>query len=97
MPKRTAVTLVAILAALSFTIGLAFAAVAAKTITGEVIAANRSAQTLVINAEGKEMTFSVVEKAAAALATLKPGDRVTVSYAEADGKLTAQSITNTKG
>lgn len=93
MPKKTAVTLVAILAALSFTIGLAFAAAAAKTVAGEVIAANRSAQTLMINAEGKEMTFSVVEKAAAALATLKPGDKVTVSYTEAGGKFTAESIT----
>ena len=87
----TAVTLVAILVALSFSTGLAFAA--AKTITGEVISAAPSAKTLVINAQGQEMTFSVVENAAQALATLKPGDKVTVGYTEADGKRTAHSIT----
>lgn len=119
MPKKTAVTgvtLIAILAVLAFLIGVAFAS--EKTITGEVVSVEPAAQTLVINAQGKEitfrvagkaarlvgylftgfleeeeMTFSDVEKAARALATLKPGDKVTVSYTEADGKLAAQSIT----
>lgn len=87
----TAVTLVAILVALSLTTGLAFAA--AKQITGEVVSADRSAKALTITAQGKEMTFSVADKAATALADLKPGDKVTVNYTEADGKLAAQSIT----
>ena len=89
--SATAVTLVAILVALSLFTGLAFAA--AKTITGEVISADPSTKTLMINAQGKEMIFSVVEPAAKALANVKPGDMVTVSYTEADGKLTAQSFT----
>lgn len=94
MPKKaagTVVALVAILVAFTLFAGLAFAA--AKTITGDVISVNPSANTLMINAQGQEMTFSVAEKAATALATLKPGDKVTVSYTEADGKLTAQSVT----
>lgn len=90
MRRKVAVALVAILVALSFA-GAAFAA--AKTITGEVISADSSANTLMIKAQGQEMTFSVAERAAKALATLKPGDMVTVSYTEADGKLTVQAVT----
>ncbi len=114
----TVMTLVAVLAALYFFIGLAFAA--AHTVTGEVVLTNPSAKTLMINAQGKEMTFRVAEektadrvvrhvftgfleeqdgtfneaeKTARDLADLKPGDKVTVNYIEADGKLYAQSIT----
>lgn len=90
MRRKVAVAAVAILVALSFA-GVAVAAT--KTITGEVISADASAMTLMIKAQGKEMTFSVVENAATALANAKPGDKVTVSYTEADGKLTAQSVT----
>ncbi|MBZ0170579.1 hypothetical protein MELA_00052 [Candidatus Methylomirabilis lanthanidiphila] len=43
--------------------------------------------------EEQEMAFNVVEHATGALANLRPGDKVTVSYTEADGTLTAQSIT----
>lgn len=117
MSKKVAVGLVATLAVLAFFTGLAFAA--GKTITGEVIFVEPSAKTLVIDAQGREMTFRVAEKAArlvghlftgfleeqemtfnevekaarASAANLKPGDQVTVSYTEADGKLTAQSVT----
>jgi hypothetical protein len=116
MPKKMAVGLVTILTALAFLIGFAFAG--ANTITGEVVSVEPSAQTLVIHARGKEITFRVaekaarligylftgfledqettfgdIEKAARALASIKPGDKVTVSYIEADGKLTAQSVT----
>ncbi len=90
MRRKVAVALVAILVALSFA-GVAFAA--AKTIAGEVISADASAKTLMIKAQGQEMTFSVVDNAAKALANVKPGDKVTVSYFEADGKLYAQSVT----
>ncbi len=117
MSKKVAVTLVAILAVLAFFTGLAFAA--EKTITGEVVSVEPSAKTLVINAQGEEMTFRVAqkaarlvgylftgfleeqqtnfndaEKAARALVNLKPGDRVTVSYTEADGELYVESVTN---
>ncbi|HWQ69178.1 MAG TPA: hypothetical protein VN494_04360 [Patescibacteria group bacterium] len=117
MSKKVAVTLVAILVALAFFTGLAFAA--AKTITGEVVSVEPSEKALVINAQGKELIFRVAEKAArlvgylftgfleeqemtfnevekaakAPAAELKPGDKVTVSYFEADGKLYAQSVT----
>ncbi len=90
MRSKVAVALVAILVALSFA-GATFAA--AKTITGEVISVNPAAKTLTIKAQGQAMTFSVVEKAASALANLKPSDKVTVNYTEAAGKLTAQSVT----
>lgn len=116
MPKKTVVVFVIILAVLALFIGLAFAT--AKTITGEVVSVEPSAKILVINAQGKEITFRVaenaarlvgylftgfleeeettlsdVEKAAPALTNVKPGDKVTVNYTEADGKLTAQSFT----
>ncbi len=87
----TVVTLVAILVGLALSTGVAFAA--AKTITGEVISADHSANTLMIKAQGQDMTFSVAEKATRALADLKPGDQVTVNYTEAEGKRIAQSIT----
>ncbi len=90
MRRKMAIALVAVLVALSFA-GVAFAA--AKTITGEVILADSSAKTLTVKVQGKEMTFSVAENAVKALADVKPGDKVTVSYAEADGKLIAQSVT----
>ncbi len=43
--------------------------------------------------EEQDMTFSEMEKTARALANLKPGDKVTVNYTEANGKLYAQSVT----
>ncbi len=83
MRRKEAVALIAILVALSFA-GVAFAAT--KTIAGEVISADASTRTLMIKAQGQEMTFSVVDNAAKALAKVKPGDKVTVSYTEADGE-----------
>lgn len=116
MPKKAAVAIVAILATVAFFTGLALGAT--KTITGEVVSVEPSTKTLVIEAQGKEMIFRVVEKAARlvsylftgfleeqetafsdmekgarALANLAPGDKVTVSYTEADGTLYVQSVT----
>ncbi|MDE2059031.1 MAG: hypothetical protein KGL31_04085 [candidate division NC10 bacterium] len=78
-----AVALVAILAVVSFT-GVAFAT---HLITGEVVSANPSTKTLVINAQGHEITFSVMESAVHAMADLKPGAKVAVVFSEGDGKL----------
>lgn len=58
----------------------------------QILYADRRYQVMV-KAQRQEMTFSVVENAAKALTQLKPGDKVTVSYTEAGGKLTAQSVT----
>lgn|SRR5574337_256413 len=63
MLNKAAVVYVAVLAAFAFFIGLAFAA--AHTVTGEVVLANPSAKTVMINAQGKEMTFRVVKEKAA--------------------------------
>ncbi|HWR20420.1 MAG TPA: hypothetical protein VN444_01010 [Verrucomicrobiae bacterium] len=87
----TAAALVAILVVLALSTGVAFAAT--RTITGEVISAELSAKTLMIKAQGQEMSFSVADRAATAMADLKPGDQVTVNYTEAEGKRIAQSIT----
>lgn len=118
MPRKAAVTatvLVAILLALSIH---KVASAGDKTISGEVISVEPFAKILVINVQGKEMVFSIEQKAGRlisylftgfleeqgmissdmetavrALANLAPGDKVTVSYTEADGKLYAQSVT----
>lgn len=71
MSKKMAFIIVVILAVLTFFTGSAFAA--AKTITGEVVSANPSTKTLVINAQGKEMTFRVMEKAARLIGYLFTG------------------------
>src|SRR5574337_4263 len=86
-------TFVAILVAITFLTGVAFAATTA--ITGDVISTDHSAQTLMVDVQGQGMTFSVAEEMGQVLGKLKPGDKVTVgySYTDADGKLTAQSIT----
>lgn len=67
-----------------------------KRATGEVVSADPAMKTLVVKVKDKELTFSVTEKAAKALADLKPGDKVMVRYTEADGKLTASAITKAK-
>lgn len=89
MRRNVAVVLVAVLVALSFT-GVA---VAAHMITGKVISTDPYARVLTIQAQGREMTFSVLEKAAEALPRLKRGDKVTVSYFETWGSPTAESVT----
>ncbi|HWQ69179.1 MAG TPA: hypothetical protein VN494_04365 [Patescibacteria group bacterium] len=77
MRRKAAVTFVAIMVTLSLA-GVAFAT---HLITGEVILADPSAETLVINVQGHEMTFSVVnDNAVKDLANLKPGAKVAVGY-----------------
>jgi len=67
-------------------------AAASKETTGEVVSAHPGAKTLVVKANGSEMTFDVKETAASDLGTMKPGDRVTVQYTENAGKYTAEMI-----
>ncbi len=66
---------------------------AAKEAKGKVISVNASTKTLVVEAQGKRMTFSVAEPAAKALPTIKSGDQVTVRYTEDGGKFMAQEVT----
>lgn len=81
MRRKAAVAVVGILAALSF-VGVAFA----SHLVGEVISANPSTKTLMINANGLEMTFSVADNIAKDLAKLKPGAKVAIHYTQAEGK-----------
>jgi Cu/Ag efflux protein CusF len=66
---------------------------------GEVVSVDQTAKTVeikhTVKGKEKEATFTAEEQAAPTLATLKPGDRVKVSYQRANGQLLAQSIAET--
>lgn len=63
-----------------------------KEATGEVVSANPMMKTLVVRANGNQISFVVKESAAGDLAKIKPGDRVTIQYMEDGGKNTAEAI-----
>ncbi|MCZ7627324.1 MAG: hypothetical protein M5R38_17595 [Candidatus Methylomirabilis sp.] len=111
MPRKAVVTATALIAILLALSNTKVASAGDKTISGEVISVEPSANTLVIRVQGKEMAFSIerkagrlisylftgflqeqdpipgdMETAGRALADLAPGDKVTVSYTEADGE-----------
>ncbi len=65
-------------------------------VTGEIVSVDAAAKTVVVKHKEKEMTFTVTEKAAKALADVKAGDKATVKYTEAEGKFTARSIMKAK-
>jgi len=71
-------------------------AVKTRSQTGEVVSADVAGRILVLKVKEKELTFSVAEKAAAKLADLKPGDRVTVRYVKQEGGLLAKAIAPAK-
>lgn len=67
----------------------------AKTLTGFVVSVDTEAQTLTVKEASKkqtEHTFTLGQKAAAKVGNLKAGDKISVSYTEAEGKSTANSI-----
>ncbi len=66
---------------------------AAKEAKGKVISVNAGTKTLVVDADGKRMVFSVAEPAAKDLAKIKSGEQVTVRYTEDGGKFMAQEVT----
>jgi hypothetical protein len=61
-------------------------------VTGEVVAVDAAAKTLTVKGKKGDVALSVEEKAAAKLADIKMGDKVTVKYKEADGKNVATSV-----
>ena len=66
----------------------------AKTmqVTGEVTAVDAKANTLTVKGKKGEVALTADDKAAAKLADVKVGDKVTVKYKEMDGKNVATSI-----
>ena len=63
----------------------------AKTATGKVKSV--SPESLVVDLGKKDLTFAIGGDVAEAAKKLKAGDRVTVAYTEADGKMTATKVT----
>lgn len=102
MRRKAVVVLGAMLVALSCA-GVAFAG---HMITAEVLSVNPSWQEVTINVEGFPMTFTAIDRAGMALASVKPGDMVTLAtdsfttdfspwnyhFETADWKATAYSI-----
>ena len=71
----------------------------ARTLTGEVVSVDPKAETLTVKRAGgyksKEYTFAVEKDAVSALSDLKPGDRVRVTYTQAEGgRMTAKALVN---
>ncbi len=67
-----------------------------KKVTGEVAAVDAKAKTLTVKGKKADVALSVDEKAAAKLADVKVGDKVTVTYKEVDGKNVATSVVGKK-
>ena len=67
-----------------------------KQVTGEVVAVDAKAKTLTVKGKKADVALSVDEKAAAKLADVKVGDKVTVKYKEMDGKNVATSVVGKK-
>jgi Cu/Ag efflux protein CusF len=96
--KKIIAIVVALIFVLAFTVA-SFAAAKVHSVTGEVTAVDAAAKTVTLKAKKGEVVISVVEKTSIkegkekkSLADVKAGDKVTVKYTEADGKMTAKSI-----
>lgn len=63
-----------------------------KHVTGEVAAVDAAAKTLTVKGKKGDVALSADGKAAAKLANVKVGDKVTVKYKEMDGKNVAMNI-----
>jgi pyruvate dehydrogenase E2 component (dihydrolipoamide acetyltransferase) len=63
-----------------------------KQVSGEVAAVDAAAKTLTVKGKKGEVALTADDKAAAKLADVKVGDKVTVKYKEMDGKNVATSI-----
>jgi Cu/Ag efflux protein CusF len=96
--KKIIAIVVALIFVLAFT-AASFAAAKIHSVTGEVTAVDAAAKTVTLKAKKGEVVISVGEKTSIkegkekkSLADVKAGDKVTVRYTEADGKMTAKSI-----
>jgi Cu/Ag efflux protein CusF len=96
--KKTIAIVAALIFVLAFT-AASFAAAKVHQVTGEVTAVDAAAKTVTLKHKKGEVVISVEEKTTIkegkekkSLADVKAGDKVTVHYTEADGKMTAKSI-----
>jgi Cu/Ag efflux protein CusF len=96
--KKIIAIAVALIFVLAFT-AASFAAAKVHSVTGEVTAVDAAAKTITLKAKKGEVAISVVEKTSIkegkekkSLADVKAGDKVTVKYTEADGKMTAKTV-----
>jgi len=65
----------------------------AMSATGELVSVDAKMGMLAVKVKDKEMSFTAETKAAKqALEKVKVGDKVTVSYTEKEGKMTASSV-----
>jgi Cu/Ag efflux protein CusF len=96
--KKIIAIAVALIFVLAFT-AASFAAAKVHSVTGEVTAVDAAAKTITLKAKKGEVVISVVEKTSIkegkekkSLADVKAGDKVTVKYTEADGKMSAKGV-----
>jgi Cu/Ag efflux protein CusF len=66
-------------------------------VTGELTAVDAKAGTLTVKSKDKEIKLTAEGKAKSSLEKVKVGDTVRVAYTEKDGKMTASSISKSKG
>ena len=98
--KKMFVIVLALIIGLAFATG-GFAAEKAKskTYTGEVSSVDASAKSLVVKGKDGDKTFDVTDskwKGYTSMDEIKPGDKVTVTYMEKDGTMSAKSVTKAK-
>ena len=100
MKKTLAIllTLIFVFALTSVTFAAKKKAAAAKQATGEVTAVDAKANTITVKATKGDVTVSADDKTkfmpkGKTIADIMAGDKVKVTYTEADGKMTAKSVT----
>ncbi len=96
--KKTIAIVASLIFVLAFT-AVSFAKTKIHSVTGEVTAVDASAKTVTLKTRKGEVVVSVADKTSIkegrkkkSLEDVKAGDKVTVRYTEADGKMTARSI-----
>lgn len=70
-----------------------------RQLIGDVVSVNREAKSVIVKTAGRmprDYTFAADKDATGALAELKPGERVRVTYTRAQKALTATAIVKTQ-